>query len=412
MPFENPNYFPTWPAMFDQNCSTKFSTSSISATLHQPAPWNACVFRPLTRIVHFSPCTSMKMHLQTTRMCSPKEPSNCSQIGRVPNSCILKDRHPNLLDKCVHLLNIGCVRAILTLFHHDVFHCQLLCANCMPLCNLCETKFSKISSDSPCRPRRHRVLVPPMLSSQLLPTSVLQQTNTKHSNLVPQMHRTPWKQPQATGLMNVSVKLFDEILNLPCQLELPANPMVLCTLMSNWTVALLLCDFILTWPRPDCLLLLAKNLLTPLVQKINFNTFAPEHPESLRVTQLLPPAHSHWNSDRSSSCAHVLFAFVHIPPIGKHQPRERVLVCRWLPPNRHRNESAWRYDLLTLHRFCFQLPYAHVAEGSKTDASHTTAAQSARPSTSMADRTTKEKTRLNIEVCHDHDGHHTHSKQE
>ena len=93
---------------------------------------------------------------------------------------------------------------------------------------------------------------------------------------------------QTTDLTNVSVKLSDEILNLSCQLEQPACPMILCSFVCGWSCC----------PSPLCFqsdlstaslrLRSAEILLRTLVQ-VGLGTLSPQLPESLHVSLLRFP---------------------------------------------------------------------------------------------------------------------------
>ena len=149
---------------------------------------------------------------------------------------------------------------------------------------------------------------------QSLPTCVLQQLGSQQSNIVPQVHPTPRNRTQATNLMNVSVELPDEVLNLPCEFEQPESPMVFLHLMSK--VALLLrialvssqelagqvciSTFVTGASRVS-----ARHVAPALWSTHRFDSSecAPQH--DLRAT-LPPPAQGHGDSGRSSSSVQLL----------------------------------------------------------------------------------------------------------
>ena len=109
---------------------------------------------------------------------------------------------------------------------------------------------------------------------QCCPACVMQQRCARQPDFGPQMHHIPWHSTRAIGLMIVSVRLSDEIPNLPRQFEPPASPMVLCTLMGNGSGSTSPLCFRVACLRPRCaFFLFVKYLLSTLMQvQVGFNT--------------------------------------------------------------------------------------------------------------------------------------------
>ena len=227
-----------------------------------------------------------------------------------------------------------------------------------------------------------------------LPTCVLQQPNTRQPNFAPQMHRIPWNHAQATRLMNVAVKLCEEILNFPCQIEQPASPMVSCTLMSSGSCCFSPLFFLkrLTCSRPGCTFLkFARYLLSPLMQLLS-STLVTDLPESLHVTLmpcidpltvLLCHCVCHNTVSDKLVCLQLLVTEnqIYLPHARKCCYRLFIFRgCVGMPvpltrPTQHSERLAIRLASTALILLPGPAYTKHVAGGSMADVSATTAAQ-------------------------------------
>ena len=222
---------------------------------------------------------------------------------------------------------------------------------------------------------------------QSLPTCVLQQPNTRQSNFVPRVHRIPWNRTQATGLMNVSVKLSDEVLNSPCQFE-----------QAMGAVAPLSCGFYIDLPVHDQIALfpVARYLLGPFAQVC----------QSLYTSRCCPALIHSWFCFVGMRDATRFASNSSATGSGSRKFRStffqarfccyRLFIFRQLEHSSHRNMCRYaggsqQADVTervlgdTIRKHC-------IDSASRTaDASATTGARSGHPPTSMAARTAKER---------------------
>ena len=108
-------------------------------------------------------------------MCSAKEASTCSQAWLRAQLVHLEDRYPSFLNECVHLLNVGCLCATLTLYHDEFLNVNHLAPIACGVAMRAKPKF----------PRRHPILSPLRVLAWPPPsTHVLQGWEaTMHHNL-------------------------------------------------------------------------------------------------------------------------------------------------------------------------------------------------------------------------------------
>ena len=189
--------------------STKFSTPvSQTVAAGELCSRSTRVLHSPTRIFQIFTIHPMIMHSQALGMC---------QVGRVPTWCILKIG----IQRCSEsLLGVGCVRAILTLHHH------IFCQRLSTISRSCVISSKQIF------PRDHpiRILMSALRSAASLQTCsrcgrrqcfrVSQRASCNNPapdnrTLSPKYTAFHGTALRATDLMNMSVKLSDEVLNLP-----------------------------------------------------------------------------------------------------------------------------------------------------------------------------------------------------